>query len=298
MYELFDLNKGSFELTFSNISNMYHPEDRWRMDADVNATFADKEIDEFDNRILTPSGKTKWIHQKIRLIRDSENRPLALDGVLQDVTESKEKEQSLEESNERYRLIMKASSEALIDWDIVRDVTIWGDGFATIFGYDLRVYDNYLWSGNIHPDDREQVLKDLEHTLANPLKNVFYAAFRYLKANREVTYVQHRGLIVRDKNGKPLRAIGSVMDMTEIMERNIKIENHNKAFSEIAWIQSHKVRGPLTSLMGLLNILKTSPTDDISEDNLIEMIDIAANELDMIIHEIVEKSEKVVFDEQ
>jgi hypothetical protein len=49
--------------------------------------------------------------------------------------------------------------------------------------------------------------------------------------------------------------------------------------------------------MGLVNILKMSPTDDISEDNLIEMIDIAANELDMIIHEIVEKSEKVVFDE-
>jgi nitrogen-specific signal transduction histidine kinase len=141
------------------------------------------------------------------------------------------------------------------------------------------------------------VLKDLEQTLANPLKNVFFADFRYLKANREVTYVQHRGLIVRDKNGKPLRAIGSVMDMTEIMERNIKIENQNKAFREIAWIQSHKVRGPLSSLMGLVNILKMSPTDDISEDNLIEMIDIAANELDMIIHEILEKSEKVVFDE-
>ena len=297
LFNIFELSENGFEPTIENISDLYHPDDRWIMVRDIKALFAYKEIDEFDNRIVTPDGKTKWIHQKIRLIRDSDNIPVAIEGVVQDVTETKEREQRLEESNERYRLIMKASSEALIDWDIVCDVTIWGDGFATIFGYDLSAYDNYLWSGNIHPDDREQVLKDLEQTLANPLKNVFFADFRYLKANREVTYVQHRGLIVRDKNGKPLRAIGSVMDMTEIMERNIKIENQNKAFREIAWIQSHKVRGPLSSLMGLVNILKMSPTDDISEDNLIEMIDIAANELDMIIHEIVEKSEKVVFDE-
>jgi signal transduction histidine kinase len=84
----------------------------------------------------------------------------------------------------------------------------------------------------------------------------------------------------------------------EIMERNIKIENQNKAFSEIAWIQSHKVRGPLTSLMGLINILKMPPIDDSNDENLLELISIAAEDLDKIIHEIVEKSEKVVFDEQ
>lgn len=294
VFHIFEQNKETFELTFANITGLYHPEDRWRMQADVNVTFADKEIDEFDNRIVTPDGKTKWIHQIVRLIRDIDNTPIAIEGVVQDVTENKEKEQRLEESNERYRLLMKASREALIDWDIVRDVTIWGDGFTTIFGYDLSVYDNYLWSGNIHPDDRGQVLKDLEETLANPLKNVFYADFRYLKANRDVTYVQHRGLIVRDKSGKPVRAVGSLLDMTEMMERNIKIENQNKAFSEIAWIQSHKVRGPLTTLMGLVNVLKMPLTDDATEENLVGLIGIAANELDEIIHEIVEKSEKVI----
>ncbi len=297
VYNIFELSEETFELTFDNISSMYHPEDRWIMGADINTTFADKEIDEFDNRIVTPDGKTKWIHQKIRLIRDSFDKPIAIEGVVQDVTESKEKEQHLEESNERYRLLMKASREALIDWDIVRDVTIWGDGFATIFGYDLSVYDNYLWSGNIHPEDREQVLKDLEETLANPLKKVFYADFRYLKANREVTYVQHRGLIVRDKNGKPVRAVGSLLDMTEVVERNIKIENQNKTFSEIAWIQSHKVRGPLTSLMGLVNMLKMPPLDDTTKENLIELLGEAANELDKIIHEIVEKSERVIIND-
>jgi rod shape-determining protein MreC len=90
--------------------------------------------------------------------------------------------------------------------------------------------------------------------------------------------------------------VGSLLDMTEMMERNIKIENQNKAFSEIAWIQSHKVRGPLTSLMGLVNVLQM-PVDDTPEDNLIDLISIAANELDKVIHEIVEKSEKVVFNE-
>ncbi len=294
VYNIFELSEDSFELTLANVANMYHPEDRWIMRADINAAFADKEIDEFDNRIVTPDGKTKWIHQKIRLIRDQHNKPIAIEGVVQDVTESKEKEQHLEESNERYRLLMKASREALIDWDIVRDVTIWGDGFATIFGYDLSVYDNYLWSGNIHPEDREQVLKDLEETLANPLKKVFYADFRFMKANQEVAYVQHRGIIVRDKNGKPVRAVGSLLDMTEMVERNIKIEKQNKTFSEIAWIQSHKVRGPLTSLMGLVNVMKMPPTEDTADENLIDLISVAANELDKIIHEIVEKSERII----
>lgn len=94
---------------------------------------------------------------------------------------------------------------------------------------------------------------------------MFYAAFRYLKVNCEIAYVQHRGLIVRDKNGKPVRAVGSLLDMTEMMERNIKIENQNKAFSEIARIQSHKIRVPLTTLMGLVNMLKMSFTEDTTE---------------------------------
>ncbi len=292
VYKIFEVNPESFELTLENIKNCFHPDDQLEFVPNFQSHFEDNIVKENERKIITPSGKTKWVLERINLITDSNGNPIKLDGIVIDITKRKLYEQEIIESNERFKIIAKATVEAIIDWDIKRDTVIWGEGFHTIYGYNLDVYDNYLWSNNIHPDDREKVLEDLNNMLEDPTKEHFNSEFRFLKANRDIAFVQHKGIIIRDENGKPIRGLAAMIDLTETLDRLHKIEIQNKKLQDIAWTQSHILRSPLSNIMGLVNLLKSNLNLEENDENskIINYLTESTEKLDKIIHDIVDKT--------
>jgi PAS domain S-box-containing protein len=83
-----------------------------------------------------------------------------------------------------------------------------------------------------------------------------------------------------------------VEDITENLNYFRKIEDQNKTFREIAWIQSHVVRAPLARLMGLMNIVETMELKE-EDQELLEYIRQSADELDLIIRDISKKTEQI-----
>jgi PAS domain S-box-containing protein len=80
------------------------------------------------------------------------------------------------------------------------------------------------------------------------------------------------------------------IDVTEAVERMRQIEEQNLALKEIAWIQSHVVRAPLATLLGLVNLLKYKDEMYIDESELVANIMTTADELDEVIHAILRKA--------
>lgn len=293
VYKIFEVCPETFVLTLDTIRKCYHPDDAFEFDSNLNFSFDGTNTMETERRIITSSGETKWVLERINLIKDENGNPIKLDGIVIDITKRKLYEQEIIESNERFKIIAKATIEAIIDWDIKKDTVIWGEGFQSIFGYDLSVYDNYLWSNNIHPDDREKVLADLNTMLEDPTKEIFTSEFRFLKANREICYVQHKGIIIRDANGKPIRGLGAMIDLTETQERLRKIESQNELLKEIAWTQSHVVRAPLANLQGFIKLLKDEISEGTTDVKLLDYIIDSTEKLDEIILDIVKKTNKI-----
>ncbi len=293
VYKIFELNPQTFELTINNIKNCFHPDDQIEFNPNLNTNFEDKTIKESERRIITGSGNIKWILERINLIKDTNGKPIKLDGIVIDITKRKLHEQEISESNERFKIIAKATIEAIIDWDIKNDKVIWGEGFHTIFGYDLSEYNNNLWSNNIHPEDREKVLEDLNKILEDSTKEHFNAEFRFLKANGDVTYVQHKGILIRDANGKAIRGLAAMFDLTESLDKMRKIKSQNKALKDIAWTQSHIVRAPLANLQGFISLLKDNINSGVTDDKLIDYITDSALKLDEIIRDIVNKTRDI-----
>jgi len=247
-------------------------------------------------RMICADGSIKHVREFARTICNEQGKPIWLDGVILDITEITQKDALLEQSNERFNLVMKATQEAIVDWDIVNDETIWGDGFHAMFGYDLTEYKNDLWSSNIHPDDKDRVLSHLQETVNNPGKLHFEADFKFVKADKSISYVKHRGIFLRNSEGVAVRAVGSMIDLTDAVLRTRKIEQQNETLREIAWTQSHVVRAPLASLMGLVDLMKMKSELELDETELLEKITDAGNELDKVIHTIVRKSEHLIAD--
>jgi signal transduction histidine kinase len=133
-------------------------------------------------------------------------------------------------------------------------------------------------------------MTDLNKTVQDPNKEFFNAEFRFLKADRTIVYVQHRGIFIRDANGKAIRALGAMTDITDALERLHKLELQNKALTDIAWTQSHLVRAPLANLLGLTDILKNNLHKEISQTEIINHLYNSAQQLDAVIHDIVKKT--------
>jgi len=133
---------------------------------------------------------------------------------------SLERERTLEnlrESNERFNTVVRATNDAIWDWDIVAGkVFIVGDTYKKLFGYDVVDANSpeHLWESVIHPEDRERVLYKLHHLIREGSGNKWEDEYRLRKLDGEYAYVHDRGYIIYSAGQRPIRMIGAIQDIT------------------------------------------------------------------------------------
>ena len=134
-----------------------------------------------------------------------------------DLTDRKRVEQELRESQERLRLVGRATMKDVIwDWDVVSDIVWWGGAVEAAFGYgagDLGTTSEG-WRSRLHPDDAERVTQRLKTVMQNDMES-WSDEYRFRRADGSYAVVLDRCYIVRDPSGKAVRMVGSLMDLTE-----------------------------------------------------------------------------------
>lgn len=228
LYDILGLNKDHFIPTVENFRKIVHPEDRMAYDQFRQKVFNGLKNIEIEYRIIAPDGKIKWIHQNANLVRDRQGNPIVFEGTSQDVTTKRLLEISLEESNLRYQMVSKATSDAIWAWDFTKNKAYWGEGFKTIFGYNLteiEPLDNF-WEQNIHPDDRDEVVKNIREAISGNQLN-WSVEYRFRKANNTYAHVLDKGFFTRDNSGKATRVAGGMQDITERKELEELLDKAN-----------------------------------------------------------------------
>ena len=98
---------------------------------------------------------------------------------------------------------------------------------------------------------------------------------------------------VFDKDNKVTGVSCFARDITEQRKHLHRIEEQNTALREIAFIESHKVRGPVATIMGLVQILNNEDNTEEMNKEITESILTASYQLDIIIREVVRKSNEI-----
>ena len=156
------------------------------------------------------------VQQAIFSIPDEYGQPRELATIATEITERKQAEAELKASEERLELALRGADLGLWDWDVPSGAVVVNERWAAMLGYELDELESTveMWEGLIHPDDRDEVMAVLDAHLRGDLP-AYEAEYRTRAKSGAWQWVLDRGKVVtRDSDGRPLRALGTHLDIT------------------------------------------------------------------------------------
>lgn len=130
----------------------------------------------------------------------------------------------IKESNERYDIVAKATSDTIWDWKMDDDSLIWNKGIQGVFGYkkeDVGKTSKW-WFDRIHPEDSLKMSVKLYSFLEKKTEK-WQDEYRFQCADGSYKYVFDRGFLVKDSDGKSVRMIGAIQDVTKQKEEEQRL---------------------------------------------------------------------------
>jgi len=265
-----------------------HPEDRDRVWGNIQRNVHEK-INRWEEeyRFACEGGSYKHVLDRGFMVF-SDDLSIRMIGSMQDISQRKQEEQwsRLLES-----VVINATDAVLITTGHSE-----GSGQSIIYVNEAFTrMSGYTKSELMGASPRISQGPETDINEINKLKNAIenkqpceIEVINYTKQGKEY-WVSQSNAPIADANGEVTHWISIQRDITQNKRHLKEIEEQNKKFREIAWIQSHLVRAPLARVMGLVDLLKHFvPGDD--KDELLVHLSNSAKELDAIIINIADKN--------
>ncbi len=177
------------------------------------------------------TGQTRYFQStQVPLVGPDGQRQILV--IANDVTELKQTQQRLEESERRLRYVLDATGEGIWDWDIGSGLVSHNRRWCDIVGLgdDFLQHPLNRFTGLLHPDDKESVMVKLQACLDG---NALYQSEHRMIKHGQVVWVRDRGDVVeRDAGGKPIRMVGSLLDISKRKEAELAASNSSKLLHE------------------------------------------------------------------
>src|SRR5438045_3994218 len=123
-------------------------------------------------------------------------------GVNIDVTDRQHVKQALLQSEERFRLAIKATNDAIWDIDLETGTVTWNETYSTLYGRAPEASDSWQWwIARIHAEDHERTVGGLHAAISNGA-SCWTCEYRFQRADGGWAYIYDRAYIARDASGK------------------------------------------------------------------------------------------------
>ncbi len=195
-------------------------------------------------------------------------------------------------SNERYKLVTKATQDIIWDWDLETNELSRDKSFEKILGFpfDATTVNSASWEAYIHPEDKERVIKSIIAATDNSNEHFWKEEYRFIKPDGSVAFIIDEGYVVRNAAKKAVRMVGAMHDNTEIKEKELQILKQNEQLREIAQINSHVIRRPVATILGLMDLLDKNCVSGEENLEILEHLTTTTKELDEVIRQVNNKT--------
>jgi PAS domain S-box-containing protein len=167
-----------------------------------------------ETKLRHKSGKEIFVNLTIDAIKDENDKIIGFSILSRDITEHKMADEALKRSEERYALAQRAAHIGSWDWNIETGELVWSDTIEPMFGFEKgkfeATYEAFL--NCVHKDDRQYVIDSVDSCVDHGKD--YAIKHRIVWPNGSVRWVSETGDVIRDKNGKAIRMLGIVKDIT------------------------------------------------------------------------------------
>jgi PAS domain S-box-containing protein len=183
---------------------------------------------------LRKGGQRFWASGEMMPLYDDAHAHLGFVKILRDRTDEHLASVALKEAQERYRVAAGATNDAVWDWDFASNTVLWNEALATTYGHmlDDRHSTGEWWIAHIHSDDRERVEKSI-HVVIDGHGSAWTDEYRIQRADGSYAEVLDRGQVIRDADGRAVRMIGAMLDLTGIRGAEAALRKSEERFGTI-----------------------------------------------------------------
>jgi PAS domain S-box-containing protein len=204
------------ELCGMNCCEFANPEDAqddWALFQQLRAGAIDQYS--IEKRYVRKDGARIWGRLNVSLLKDIDGPSPLVFAFVENITERRQTEDALRETEQRFRLAAYAGKMFSYEWDAATDVMVRSGGYAEMLCTDkeAQLTTGQQTLAKIHPDDRERVLAaDAALSVERPDLRVSH---RMARPDGSVIWVERTGRAHFNAQGKMLRIVGMVADITE-----------------------------------------------------------------------------------
>ncbi|MBS0183094.1 MAG: PAS domain S-box protein [Nitrospira sp.] len=216
MERIWGLPVGGFGGTYAHWRRQIHPDDMSEAERIVRLSLENPEISyTYEHRIIRPDGTVRWVHVNATTRRDTAGRSIRMVGVNFDVTERKETEGKLRESELRFRTMAEAVPSMLFETDAAGLNTWTSEDWCRFTGQRPEQVAGHGWVEALHPEDREANLSRWLRCMETGVS--FESQQRLRRTDGSYSWVIACALPVRDEKGMICRWVGSVTNIDAII---------------------------------------------------------------------------------
>jgi len=275
-----------------------HPDDLAQVRVAFDETLATGRPTDTQTRYQHAQGGWRTLLVRRALQTDTQGKPVAVLGVVVDVTDQQATQRRLRDALQRARLAMSSVGMGTWEHDFASGNDDWDEQMFTLRG--LPVGPAALRSDArmalVHPDDRDQVAASLLAYVADTSGLAF--EFRVVWPDGSVHWLASRSTPVFDEAGELVRRIGVNWDITEAKvleqaqrEREVALRE-SQAKSQFMARMSHELRTPLNAILGFSQLLLAADdaTDRAGQRHKLAKIQSAGEQLLSLVDGVLELS--------
>jgi PAS domain S-box-containing protein len=233
-----------------------------------------------ERRFLRKDGKVIWVNVAVRLLRDSDNKPLRTTTVYLDITRRKRAEVYLERMLDALSLAQHIVAAGVWDLDLVSGEDYISPAYYDLYGlcdHDPMTFER--WLACVVDDDREQVTASARLLFESGTE--WNMEFRIKHPRRGLRWLASVGRLERDPKGNRLRFTGMDIDITERKQMEAQLRDYvnvlrdaDRRKDEFLAMLGHELRNPLHAIRSAVDVLQLAGLPDpevVSTRNIIDM---------------------------
>ena len=284
--------KNKDEIVGLHLSDLYIPEDVALTEKRHKEFTATGKLINVERNLKRKDGTTIVVSVNAEVLRDKNGEPVYSICSLRDITNIKEVQKQYLDKNKAFEQLLEGTMAGYWDWMVQDGTEYLSPSFKHMFGYadDEMESSPEAWQKIIHPDDLASVFENFDKHVASKGAVPYDNQVRYYHRDGSIVWVYCKGKVIEwDAYNKPIRMVGSHVDITALKHIELELYRSNRELEQFAYVASHDLQEPLNTITDFVGLFEQEYKDKLSGEanQYLEFINQATNRMRSLVKSVL-----------